>query len=252
MPLVIPRSDWGADPRSLPLVTMRLPATTVFLHHSVTTVSDFPVADMRSIEQIGLSRFNQFSYSYVIHPKNGEILEGCGLRRGAHTAGQNSTSFGICWAGNYDERQPKVQQLDATRWLIAELKRQGHLRGDAKILGHRDTGFATACPGSKLYAMLDTIRRPWQPPEGVAPMWDPPLQVVDFLPYWAGGGGYMLFTDGGIGAVGDAPYRGVDNQPGGHDYWLLNGKPRRAARIERLGDRGYRITATTAEKYDYP
>lgn len=92
----------------------------------------------------------------------------------------------------------------------------------------------------------------WHRPKGVRPMWDPPLQVVDFLAYWAGSGGYMLFTDGGVGAVGDAPWRGADNQPVGHDYWLKDGKPRRAARIERLGDRGYRVTATTSERYDYP
>lgn len=250
--VIVSRQEWGANPRSLPAAKMRLPATAVFVHHSVTAVTNNPHADMRAIERIGLTRFNQFSYSHVIHPKNGEILEGCGLRRGAHTAQENSTSFGICWAGNYDERQPKIQQVDSTRWLIGELKRQGHLRVNAKILGHRDTGFATACPGSKLYAMLDTLRKPWGAPEGVAPMWEPPLQVAAFLPYWAGSGGYMLLTDGGVGAVGDAPYRGPQNQPIGHDYWLKDGKPRKAARIERLGDHGYRILATTGERYDYP
>jgi hypothetical protein len=81
----------------------------------------------------------------------------------------------------------------------------------------------------------------------VRPMWDPPLAVVDFLPYWNGSGGYMLFADGGVGAVGDAPYR-PGAQPFGNDYWL----GRRPARLERLGTAGYTVIATSGERYEYP
>jgi N-acetylmuramoyl-L-alanine amidase len=111
---------------------------------------------------------------------------------------------------------------------------------------HTDPG-----PNFPMVHYLDLVRAASGPQE-VKPMWDPPLQVVDFLPYWSGSGGYMLFTDGGIGAVGDAPYRGPDNQPLGHDYWLLNGTPRRAARIARLGASGYSVTAVSGEVYNYP
>lgn len=78
-------------------------------------------------------------------------------------------------------------------------------------------------------------------------MWDPPLAVVDFLPYWAGSGGYMLFADGGVGAVGDAPHR-PGKQPLGNEYWL----GRRPARLERLGAGGYTVIATSGERYEYP
>lgn len=81
----------------------------------------------------------------------------------------------------------------------------------------------------------------------IRPMWEPPLQVVDFLPYWKGSGGYMLFADGGIGAVGDAPYR-PGQQPLGNPYWA--GK--RPARIERLGEDGYRVWSTDGGHYEYP
>lgn len=207
---IITRAQWGANPRSLPAAKMRLPATEVFIHHSVTTTTDYPIVDMRTIERIGLQRFGQVSYNFVIHPKDGEILEGCGLRRGAHTAQKNTAAFGICWAGNYEERAPKVQQLDATRWLIAELKRQGHLRADAKILGHRDTGFATACPGSKLYALLDVIRHPW---EGVAVPDDPNVhqaqaRIVTMVATPTGKGYWIICADGAIFAFGDAVYLG--------------------------------------------
>ncbi|HEY9014073.1 MAG TPA: peptidoglycan recognition family protein, partial [Gemmatimonadales bacterium] len=140
---------------------MRLPATQVFIHHSVTPVTDDPYRDMRTIEAVGMQRFGQFSYSYCVHPRDGEILEGCGLQRGAHTAQRNSTSFGICWIGNYEERAPKVQQLDATRWLIHHLTEEGWLVPGADIFGHRQV-YQTACPGQKLFDMLDVIRHPWE------------------------------------------------------------------------------------------
>jgi hypothetical protein len=225
---------------------MRLPATQVFIHHTVTGVSANLTADVRTIEAIGLQRFGQFSYSYVIHPNDGEIFEGCGLRRGAHTAQKNSTSFGIAWIGNYSDRPPKVQQVAATRWLIAHLKAQGHLTPNAEILPHNAV-FATACPGSKLTAMLDVIRQPWEGPKEITPMFNPPLQIVDFLANPDGPGGWGLGPDGGIYGLGGCPWRGVDRQPLGKAYW----EGRKAARLEANG-RGYTVVATSGERYDYP
>lgn len=83
--------------------------------------------------------------------------------------------------------------------------------------------------------------------EVVRPVYDPPLQVVDFLPYLHGSGGWGLLADGGIAAWGDAPYRGADKQPLGHDYW----GNRRAAKFERNGD-GYNVIDTAGERYQYP
>ncbi len=205
--IIVARSVWGAALRSLPESAMRLPATRVFIHHSVTTVTPDPYADMRAIERVGLARFGQFSYSYVIHPRDGEILEGCGTQRGAHTGELNSTSFGICWAGNYEERAPKVQQLDATRWLIHHLTERGHLSPRAPVLGHRDVpGSRTACPGAKLYALLNDIRIPWG---GTMPADDPnrpnvnaPIAGIAATP--SGQGYWLVGMDGGVFAFGDA------------------------------------------------
>ena len=185
---------------------MRLPATQVFIHHSVTEPTDDPYRDARGIERVGMHRFGQFSYSYLIHPHAGEILEGCGTRRGAHTARYNSGAFGVCWVGDYTTRAPKVQQLDATRWLIDHLWRQGWLVPGADILGHRDV-FATACPGNKLYAVLDVIRHPW---EGTMPEDVPQAQapVVAFEVTPTGKGYWIVTADGAVFAFGDAQYYG--------------------------------------------
>lgn len=203
--MIIPRAEWGANPASLPTTDMRLPATQVYIHHSVTPVSANLTADVKVIETTGLARFDQFSYSYVIHPHDGEIFEGCGLKRGAHTSQRNSTSFGICWVGNYEERAPKIQQIESTRWLIAELAKKGHLIPGADIVGHRDV-YATACPGSKLYALLDVIRVPWEGPMAAD---DPNRQnvnapIVGMAATPTGKGYWLVGADGGVFAFGDA------------------------------------------------
>lgn len=203
---VIPRYEWGASSRSLPAAGMRLPAAQVFVHHSVTAVTPDPYLDMRTIEAVGLTRFNQFPYSYVIHPRDGEIMEGCGLKRGAHTAGRNSTAFGIGWVGDYTDRAPKAQQIDATRWLISDLTRQGLLEPSADILGHRDVD-ATACPGNKLYQILDLIRHPWggTMPDDV-PQAQAPVVAIEATP--TGEGYWIVTADGAVFAFGDARYHG--------------------------------------------
>lgn len=205
--MVVARSVWGASPRSLPKEPMRLPAGEVFIHHTVTDPTGDPYADMRKIERIGVQRFGQISYSYVVHP-DGTVMEGAGLLRGAHTAGRNSTSFGIAWVGNYEVLSPALTQIDATRHLIHALRTDGHLTGDALIRGHRDVAI-TACPGAKLYEILPVIRHPW---EGTVP--DNPdvhqaqAPVVAFEVTPTGNGYWIVTADGAVFAFGDAQFLG--------------------------------------------
>lgn len=252
---IISRAEWGASSRSLPGTSMRLPAREVFIHHSVTPMSGEPATDMRLIEQIGLQRFGQFPYSYVIHPRDGEILEGCGLRRGAHTVRRNSTAFGICWAGNYEDRLPKLQQINSTRQLVAWLRDAGHLEADAPMLGHRDAPdpkrrgktIRTACPGRRLYNILPELRTPWIEEETVPPMYDPPIGPIAAV--WQAETGNVVAAaspDGDVYAWGCEWAGNVRGKP----YW----GDRKVARIgppQRPGGI-YTITATTAETYTLP
>lgn len=157
------RAEWGADPASLPSVRMTLPARELWVHHTVTKPSADPARDMRAVETIGLQRFGMFPYSFCVHP-SGAVLEGVGLRRGAHTKGRNSTSFGVSFIGNYDHLAPTDEQVESARWLIWYLQEAGHLRPEIYPTGgHRDV-FVTACPGARLYGRLDDLREPWFPP----------------------------------------------------------------------------------------
>jgi len=150
---------------------MDLPASCVWVHHSVTTASDNADADFQILDDIGLSQgHGGISYSYVIHP-NGTIGEGQATARGAHTGGQggcggspwgwNICSFGICLVGNYQKETPTRAAIDAFRWLYADLVARQVLVADAPIGGHRDApGNSTACPGNNIEAILNEFRAP--------------------------------------------------------------------------------------------
>ena len=78
---------------------------------------------------------------------------------GAHTEGYNDDAHAICFVGNYESQHPTQKALEAAAKIHKRGVRNRHVRRDARILGHRDAGgAATACPGSRLYARLGTIR----------------------------------------------------------------------------------------------
>lgn len=93
--------------------------------------------------------FNDIGYHYVIR-RDGTIEAGRPLEKpGAHAAGYNSQSIGICYAGGKgdndkpeDNRTPAQKQ--ALHDLVNSLKQQFP---QAKIVGHRDLpGVQKACP----------------------------------------------------------------------------------------------------------
>lgn len=166
---IVTRDRWGSKSK-WKYGDMKLPATGAFLHHSVTPVTDFPYQDARRVEAEGIARFGQMSYSYLVHPA-GVILEGAGTKTGAHTAGRNSTSFGICLIGDYDDapgddvwRTPNQLQIDAVRWLVHYLKVTKNWLNDAAVLQPHKAVVQTACPGNKTMPLLEQFRNPWVPP----------------------------------------------------------------------------------------
>jgi len=75
---------------------------------------------------------------------------------GGHTKGQNETSIGICFVGNYDACKPpkEMLKLGAKRLVVPMITMFGLTTDD--IYGHRD--FARkSCPGEKFD--LDTFKK---------------------------------------------------------------------------------------------
>lgn len=126
------------------------PIKYIVLHYSATYPDqDYGVADIRKMH---LARgFNDVGYHYVIR-RSGAVEKGrADTTVGAHVAGHNTGSLGICCIGGIERATgPNVgvdnrteAQKAATVKLVRELlaKHPG-----AQVVGHRDLG-ATQCPG---------------------------------------------------------------------------------------------------------
>ncbi len=159
---IVTRAAWGSRSAS-GMASAVYPMTRLWLHHSDTVPTDDPAADMRLLQQIGVSRgFADVSYTFALHP-DGTILEGRDLRYvGAHTAGNNSTSLAFVLIGNYDRMPPTAAQVASARWLRDHLVAGGYLTpGTYPTGGHQDApGNATGCPGAAAEARLDLFRAP--------------------------------------------------------------------------------------------
>lgn len=87
--------------------------------------------------------WRDIGYHYVIR-RDGTMEPGRPLeQQGAHVAGHNENSIGICLVGGKPEANFTEAQMGSLRILIQELlKRFGHL----DVLGHRDFDHKKQCP----------------------------------------------------------------------------------------------------------
>ena len=187
-PRIVTRKGWGAD-ESLRERAFAYTSTVkaAFIHHSATgnnyTCAQAPSV-LRSIYRyhVKSSGWRDFGYNFAVD-KCGNIYEGRagGVTKavlGAHTLGFNTNSMGIAVLGTYSSKNPPAAAVTAiaklTAWKLGLFGRNpkgkvtlvsggsGKYKKGAKatlnvISGHRD-GFATECPGIRLYKKLGTAR----------------------------------------------------------------------------------------------
>ncbi|MEU9348264.1 N-acetylmuramoyl-L-alanine amidase [Streptomyces sp. NPDC048278] len=187
-PRIVTRRGWGAD-ESLRekgfVYTGKIKAA--FVHHTVSgngyRCSDAPSV-IRSIYRYHVVSmgWRDIGYNFLVD-KCGTIYEGraggaAKAVRGAHTLGFNNNSMGIAVIGTFASHKPPAAALTAlaklTAWKLglfgANPKGKTYLKSGGGnlypkgknvrlnvISGHRD-GYATECPGAKLYAKLGSAR----------------------------------------------------------------------------------------------
>ncbi|RFU87912.1 N-acetylmuramoyl-L-alanine amidase [Streptomyces triticagri] len=187
-PRIVTRQGWGADEKLRESgfgYTKSVKAA--FVHHSATgnnyTCAQAPSV-LRSIYRyhVKSSGWRDFGYNFAVD-KCGNIYEGRagGVAKpvlGAHTLGFNTNSTGIAVLGSYQGTTPPKAAVTAvarlTAWKLglhganpkgrttlvsagSNLYKKGKKVSLNVISGHRD-GFATECPGAKLYGKLGTAR----------------------------------------------------------------------------------------------
>lgn len=186
-PSIVTRSRWGADEslRESGFVytdTIR----TAFVHHTASSNgytcknADAVIRSIYSYHVLSQG-WRDIGYNFLID-RCGTIYEGRagGVAEpvmGAHTYGHNHNSTGIALLGTYSDTQPSKRARDALAQLTAwKLGRHGvnprasrdRVSGGGTyapgtvvrmktLSGHRD-GYATECPGDRLYGELPAVR----------------------------------------------------------------------------------------------
>lgn len=155
----ISRQGWGAPAPKKALQEQHFPVSLAFQHHTVTSVSSDPIADMHKVTNY--NTYVDVPYHDVIHP-DGTVLTGRYLNGkpalGAHTSGKNTVSVGIALLGRYDQDvQPSDKALEALAEVLNEYVSNGWLTPVFDYKAHSDAPYATACCGKNLKAQLKVI-----------------------------------------------------------------------------------------------
>ncbi|MFE6665990.1 N-acetylmuramoyl-L-alanine amidase [Streptomyces sp. NPDC057697] len=187
-PRIVTRKGWGADEKLRErkfVYTSTVKAA--FIHHSATG-NNYTCAQAPSVLR-GIYRYHvkssgwrDIGYNFAVD-KCGNIYEGRagGVTRavlGAHTLGFNTNTMGIAVLGTFTKSNPPAAAVNAvaklTAWKLglfganprgkvtlvsggSNKYKKGRKVSLNVISGHRD-GFATECPGARLYKKLGSTR----------------------------------------------------------------------------------------------
>ncbi|WP_409058060.1 N-acetylmuramoyl-L-alanine amidase [Streptomyces sp. SYP-A7185] len=187
-PRIITRKGWGADEKLREKdFAYTKSVKAAFVHHSASG-NNYRCSQagsvLRSIYRyhVKSSGWRDFGYNFAVD-KCGSIYEGRagGVAKpvlGAHTLGFNTNSMGIAVLGSFGYSSPPAAAVNAVARLSAwklglyganprgktylksgggNLYKKGSKVRLHVISGHRD-GFATECPGSRLYQKLGKAR----------------------------------------------------------------------------------------------
>lgn len=158
---VIPRSEWGAKASGGNAIGR---VSLVIIHHSWRPHLECDVGEKAEVDAVrGIERYHVQSngwsaigYNFLV-AQSGRAFEGRGWGiAGAHTAGQNSKSVGICLLIDGDSHEPTKAAVEAVRDIIRQGVQQGRIAADFKIRGHHDFA-AKSCPGTKVYPKLGVL-----------------------------------------------------------------------------------------------
>jgi N-acetylmuramoyl-L-alanine amidase len=124
------------------------PIEHIIIHCAATKPGmDIGAAEIRKWHVDG-NRWNDIGYHYVIR-RSGDVEAGRSEHiAGAHVAGHNADSIGVCLVGGIDDKGRPDANFTRAQWAALEhLVKQLLVRyPGATVSGHRDWTDAKACP----------------------------------------------------------------------------------------------------------
>lgn len=128
----------------------------IVIHHSATDTGSARAFDSQHRQK----GWDELGYHFVVGNGSGsrDGLVEVGSRWpvqkwGAHAKTPdnrfNEQGIGICLVGNFDLQRPTARQVESVSRLVAFLMDRYNIPPQ-RVIGHRDTGKATDCPGANL------------------------------------------------------------------------------------------------------
>ncbi|MEZ5965025.1 MAG: peptidoglycan recognition family protein [Planctomycetota bacterium] len=167
-PPILPRATWNARPIDrgdvLPLgrpTCITVHHTTILLHSTSAKVAAAQLYQIQGDHQRS-NGWADIGYHFLID-RAGRVWEGRELRwQGAHAGGTaNRGNIGVCLLGRFlrggDGQEPSPQQAESLERLLRWLGQEYGIDA-AHIYPHRRFK-ATECPGPRLEAVMNDIRR---------------------------------------------------------------------------------------------
>lgn len=230
---IVSREAWGANPLQTPASHIATPTDETWLHHTGST-GLHGASGMRSLQANALAGgYVDLEYTVVVDT-DGAVFMSRGIGRDtAATATHNGHSHAVCVMGNYETQTPTDDCLNRLVDCLLWLRDEGAIRTPAFTGPHRDApGNATACCGANLIARIPDLNR--AAASGVLDPTEDEGGAMDIVSTPTGKGYYVVASDGGVFAYGDAkfygsmggeplnaPVVGMDVLPNGKGYWLV-------------------------------
>ncbi|MFC0673076.1 N-acetylmuramoyl-L-alanine amidase [Brachybacterium hainanense] len=287
-PAIVRRATWGADESLCRETTGHDLLRSIVVHHTagtnMYTRSQSPQI-LRGILEYHTRTLGWADIGYnVLIDKYGRIFEGRagGLHRvveGAHARGYNTSTAGISLLGDFSSAAVPAAAISAiakvagwklggsfvtsaTSSTTVRVTADGvvHPKGTIislpRIFGHRDVNY-TDCPGDRLYAQLDAIRRGAQ--EAMSSGWmvhrdayyaaggAPKLGMVFQIAHWEDGYWVTRLTKGLVLSQGDAAGTGYAT-PFAREWTPAWGRPTGSAVTQATGRITQAFAAGTASR----
>lgn len=164
---ISPRHNWKATRPVASRLDQMNGIRRLTIHHSAniarSTSSAAIAATIRSIQQVHVAQngWGDIAYHFLIDPA-GRIWQGRSLNyQGAHAGGANNHhNIGICLLGKFTNggQRPSSRQIGAMTRLVQWLRIEHRIPVHG-VLTHKEIKAETDCPGTRLQAEVNRMRR---------------------------------------------------------------------------------------------